>query len=324
MKKMLTIGFVRSEKLYEKRIAVLPCDIEKVIHKDCLYFEKGYAADFFISDEEYTRLGCHIVDKQEVLQQDIICDTKIGEATYLNQLKDETTIFGWIHAAANQNLTNMLVEKKMTCYAWEDMYEDERHTFWENNRIAGAGGVLNALQYCGFLAQGCQAAIIGRGDTAMGAYQILSQLGANARMYNREQEYLFKKELHEFDIIVMAVRWDTMHDDYLISIDDFHHIKKSAIVVDVSDDVDGAIQNSVSTTIKEAIYFREERMVYSVGNVPSIFFKTATQGISKAIFSYFDSLIEQDNNEVLKQSLIIHHGEIIDKNISNYQNKNNI
>lgn len=322
MKKLLTIGFVKSEKLYEKRIAVLPKDIKKIAHKDCLYFEKGYASDFFISDEEYISLGCHVVEKQEALQQDIICDTKIGEATYLKDLKDKTIIFGWIHAAANQSLTKLLVEKKMTCYAWEDMYEDQRHIFWENNRIAGAGGVLNALQYCGFLAQGCKAGIIGRGDTAMGAYQILSQLGANARLYNREQEELFKKELHKFDIIVMAVRWDTMRDDYLISKEDFQNIKKDAIIVDVSDDVDGAIQNSISTTIKEAIYYREGRMVYSVGNVPSIFYKTATKGVSKAIIKYLDILIEQTDNEVLKESLIIDQGEIIDKNISNYQAKN--
>lgn len=321
MKKLLTIGFVRSEKVYEKRIAILPDDIEKITHKECLYFEKGYGKDFHIDDNVYISLGCHVVDKDEVLKQDIICDTKIGEATYLKQLRDQSTIFGWIHAAADEKLTQLLIEKKMTCYAWEDMYEDQRHLFWENNRIAGAGGVLNAIQYCGFLAQGCNAGIIGRGDTAMGAYQILSQLGANARLFNREQEHLFKKELNEFDIIVMAVRWDTMRDDYLISKEDFKNIKKSAIIIDVSDDVDGAIQNSISTSIKDAIYYREGIMIYSVSNVPSIFYKTATQGISKAIVNYFDILIEQSSNEVLKQSLIIHQGEVIDKHITNYQNK---
>lgn len=321
MDKLLTIGFVRSEKPYEKRIAILPCDLEKVVHKDCLYFEKGYGSDFFIEDKEYEDLGCHIVDKSVALLQNIICDTKIGEATYLNQLKEETIIFGWIHAAANEDLTRLLIDKKMTCYAWEDMYEDNRHTFWENNRIAGAGGVLNALQYCGFLAQGCEAGIIGRGDTAMGAYQILSQLGANSRMFNREQEHLFKKELSQFDIIVMAVRWDTMRDDYLISNEDFKHIKKSAIIVDVSDDVDGAIQNSVSTSIKEAVYYREGRLIYSVGNVPSIFFRTATKGISKSIVDYLDILIRQENNEVLNKSLIIDKGTIINQHIANFQNK---
>ena len=321
MQKLLTIGFVRSEKPYEKRIAILPSDLKNVIHKESLYFEKGYGSDFFIKDEEYSTLGCHVVDKIEVFKQDIICDTKIGEATYLKQLKDKTILFGWIHAAANQTLTETLVNKKMTCYAWEDMYEDKRHIFWENNRIAGAGGVLNALQYCGFLAQGCKAGIIGRGDTAMGAYQILSQLGANTCLFNREQESLFKKELPTFDIIVMAVRWDTMRDDYLISMEDLHTVKKTAIIVDVSDDEDGAIENSVSTTIKEAIYYREERMIYSVGNVPSIFYKTATKGVSKAVVKYLDILIEQKDNDVLKNALIIDQGKIIDTHIENYQNK---
>lgn len=323
MKKLLTIGFVKSEKPFEKRIAVLPCDVINLAHKECLYFEEGYASDFCIKDEEYACLGCHIVSKCEALKQNIICDTKIGEATYLEQLKEESIIFGWIHVAANQELTKILLKKKFTCYAWEDLYEDHRHIFWENNRIAGAGGVLNAIQYSGFLPQGCQAAIIGRGDTAMGAYQILSQLGANTRIYNRNQEELFKKELNKFDIIVMAVRWNIMRNDYLISSENFRQIKKGAIIIDISDDADGAIEKSISTSIKDAIYYREERMVYSVGNVPSLFFKTATKGISKAIIEYLDPLIEQRDNDILQQALIIDHGIILDKRIINYQNKKN-
>lgn len=94
MKDLLTMGFVRSDKPFEKRIAILPKDLKHVRYCGQLYFEKGYASDFHIDDQEYIDFGCHIVSRKDALLQDVICDTKIGEATYLPQLKEHTQLFG--------------------------------------------------------------------------------------------------------------------------------------------------------------------------------------------------------------------------------------
>ena len=321
MNKQKTMGFVRSEMPYEKRIAILPKDMKELKHCDCLYFEKGYGKDFQISDDEYAQIGCHIVEREVALQQNIICDTKIGEASYLENLADHTTITGWIHAGANPHLTNILLQKKYTCYAWEDFYEDERHSFWHNNQIAGAGGVMNALQYTGYLPYGMNAGIIGRGDSAAGAFYMLTNLGAQVRQYSRKQESLFIKELPFLDIIVMAVRWDTLRHDHLISSTSRKHMKKDAIIIDISDDKNGAIEKSHSTFIPHPIYELDNIMVYSVGNVPSIYYKTATRGISKVMCRYIDKLIEQNDDDVLRNSIIIKEGSIVDKHIKQVQHR---
>lgn len=86
---MKTIGFVIPVKENEKRRVLLPKDIEKIKEKDCLFFEKGYGAVLGISDEEYLNLGCNVVSFEEVLKQDIICDPKIGDANYLDSLKEK-------------------------------------------------------------------------------------------------------------------------------------------------------------------------------------------------------------------------------------------
>lgn len=322
MKPYLTMGFVKSEKPYEKRIALLPQDIEKIKHRDQLYFEKGYGDDFGIEDIIYERMGCHVVSKDEVLTKDIICDTKIGDASYLDHLEDHKILVGWIHAGANKQLTNTLVEHYHTCYAWEDFYEEERHLFWQNNQIAGAGGVMNALQSTGFLPYGMKAAIIGRGDSAQGAFYMLTSLGVQVQQYSRKQETLFIKELPAFDIIVMAIRWDTQRNDYLISSESRKLMKKDTIIIDISDDIDGAIEQSVSSTIKDPIYYLDNLMVYSVCNVPSIYYKTATLGISHVMSQYVDKLIEQEKDDVLKNSKIIANGNIIDLRIHDVETSN--
>lgn len=321
MDNLLTMGFVRSDKQYEKRIAILPEDLLHVEHCEQLYFEEGYGKDFYVSDQAYIDVGVHIVPRKDALMQDIICDTKIGEAAYLSQLKEKTQIFGWIHAGADKTLTDLLADKKFTCFAWEDMYEDQRHIFWRNNQIAGGGGVLNAMQYSGFLPYGLRAGIIGRGDTAIGACHMLTSLGADITLYSRKQEALFKKELPVMDIIVMAVRWDTQREDYLISSEDRKKMKPDAIIIDISDDVDGAIEHSISTTIAAPVYRRENILTYSVCNVPSIFYRTSTRGISHAIFPYIDELVSKSPGTALQEAMIAKNGMIYDERINKQQNR---
>lgn len=321
MKPYLTMSLLRSEKPYEKRIAILPEDLQAVHHCDHIVIESGYGKEFGIADSAYERLGCHVVSKQEALTKDILCDTKIGEATFLQSIADHKILVGWIHAGADRALTDLLLKNRHTCYAWEDFYEDERHCFWRNNQIAGAGGVMNALQYTGYFPYGKKAGILGRGDSAAGAYYMLSSLGADVRQYSRKQEKLFIQELKELDIIVMAIRWDTLREDHLISSFSRHHMKKDAIIIDISDDVNGAIENSISSTIHEPIYYLDGIMVYSVSNVPSIYYKSATQGISKVMKHYIDRFIEQDPNEVMKNSIIIEEGKILDERIIRKQNR---
>lgn len=323
MDKLLTMGLLKSEKSGEKRIAVLPDDLKDVRHCDHIYVEKDYAKDFGISDREYLNKNCHVVTRETVLQQDILCETKIGEGAYLKNLCGIKTIFGWIHAGADPELTALLKNHGHTCYAWEDMYEKEQHIFWRNNQIAGAGGVFNALQYTGWMPFGKKAAILGKGDVAVGAYRMLSRLGVDVRLYSRKQEHLFQNEVQEMDIVVMAIRWDTTRKDHILNDILLQKMKKDSIIIDVSADVNGAIQNSITTSIDQPTYHLFNDLIYSVNNVPSIFYKTATEDISHKITPYLDMLIEQKENETLRNCKIIASGSILDQRIIDAQAEKN-
>lgn len=285
---MKTIGFPKATKVGEKRLALLPEDLKNVKNTKNILIERTYGSESGISDEEYVKYWCQIVDRNEALNCDIVCDPKIGDADYIKDLKDGTTIFGWIHAVQNPTLAKLLVNKKIDSYAWEDMFEDNKHSFYKNNELAGRAAVLHSLLLHGTSAHDSKVAILGNGNTAHGAYQMLSKLGADITMYNRRQEALFRKELENYDILINCILWDTNRDDHIIYEEDLKRLKNHTLIIDISCDRNGGVETSIPTSIKEPTYERHGVIHYVVDNTPSLLYRDASKAISEVVSKYID------------------------------------
>lgn len=299
-----TMGFVIGHKANEKRRALLPADIERIKNKQQLVFETGYGEQLGITDAAYEQLGCKIAPRDEVLKQDILCDPKIGEADYLADLKDGQVLFGWIHTSSNQGKLEPLYSRDIEMIAWERMYQDNRHCFWENNRIAGEAAVMHAYLLYGKLPEETRVAVIGRGNVAQGAIRILEKLGAEVTIYNRHQEKLLQKELEKFDVIVNAVKWDKEREDHIISREDLKKLPPHSLIIDISSDTNGAIETCRPSEDEESLYEVDAILHYTIDNTPSIFYQTSTKAISKEVANYVDDLIEQQANPVLAAAQI--------------------
>ena len=138
---MKTVGLPISHKENEKRRTLVPNDIQYIKHPEKVFIEDGYGDVLGYSNNDYSQHGVNIATREEVLKKDIIADPKIGDAEYLEHLSEQI-IFGWIHAVQNKDITDKIIAGKLSCYAWEDMYEDGRHSFWRNNEIAGEAAVF--------------------------------------------------------------------------------------------------------------------------------------------------------------------------------------
>lgn len=120
---MKTIGFPISTKENEKRRTIIPDDIAKIAHPEQIYIETGFGSALGITDDEYIQAGSNICSHEEAITKDVVCDPKIGDADYLCKMKKGQTIFGWIHATQNRNITDSICESGLTAYAWEKMFE---------------------------------------------------------------------------------------------------------------------------------------------------------------------------------------------------------
>ncbi len=319
---MKTVGFPISHKENEKRRALIPSDIQYLKHPEYVFIEKGYGEVLGFSDEDYAVYGVRVESRESVLKKNIICDPKIGDAEYLEVLEGQT-IFGWIHAVQNRDITDKIINHHLTAFAWEDMYEDGRHSFWRNNEIAGEAAVFHAYMCYGIFPYNTKAAVLGRGNIARGAIKTLNYMGADVVQYDRKQEALFRKELDRYDVVVNAILWDTTRHDHIIYKEDLKRMRRNALIIDVSCDRNGGIETSVPTTIENPIYVMDGITHYVVDHTPSLFWKTASKSISAEVAKYIDLLIEDkaESSTVLSNCKCIDQGIVLDNRIIEFQNR---
>ena len=317
---MKTVGFPISTKENENRRAIVPDDIDKIVCPSNMYIETGFGNVLGISDRDYAQKGCKICSRNEVLKQDIICDPKIGDGDYLKDLENQT-IFGWVHATQNRDITDKIINGKLTAYAWENMFEKDRHVFWFNNELAGEAAVMHAFQCYGQLPYGLRVAVLGNGNTARGAVRVLNMLGADVMQYGRRQENLFKEEFTDYDVIVNCILWDVSRSDHIIYKEDLKRMKKGALIIDVSCDRNGGIETCIPTPINNPTYMVNEIMHYAVDHTPSLFYKTFSYNNSKIIYQYINELMLGQTRDVLKDALVIENGIILDHNINRFQGR---
>lgn len=319
---MNTVGFIKSRKENEKRIALLPHHISKINNREQIFVESGYGRDFGISDSEYASQGVTIASREDVMKQDIICDPKIGDAEYLDKLSNKI-IFGWIHAVQSKEITDKIISGKNTAIAWEDMYYGGRHVFWRNNEIAGEAAIMHAYILHGIFPYNTKVAVLGRGNVARGVLKTLNFMGANVTTYDRRTEELFREELPEYDVVVNAILWDTTRKDHIIYRSDLKRMKRGSLIIDVSCDRSGGIETSIPTTIDNPMYVVDGVSHYVVDHTPSLFYKTSSDDISQQVSNYLDFLIEDsyENNMVLGRAVAIKNGIIRDKRITRFQNR---
>lgn len=317
---MKRIGFPISTKENERRRALIPSDINNIIHKEYISVECGYGEVLGYTDNDYINAGIKVVSKEDVLKCEIICDPKIGDAEYLDTLNHQT-IFGWVHAVQNRDITDKLIYNKLTAYAWEDMFHMNRHTFWRNNEIAGEAAVMHAYLLHGIFPYNTKVAVLGRGNSARGAIKTLNYMGADITVYDRKTEELFREELPMYDVIVNAILWDTSRKDHIIYREDLKRMKRGAMIIDISCDRAGGVETSIPTTIDNPVYTIDGIKHYVCDHTPSLFYKTTTKALSDIVSKCCDMLITNTPDEELIAAKIIEDGVILDQRINNFQNR---
>lgn len=317
---MKTVGLPISHKENEKRRALLPSDIIHIRHPECIVVESGYGKVLGFSDDDYLSKGLRVGNRDEVLACDVICDPKVGDADYLHLLNKQT-VFGWIHAVQNREITDVIIHSRLTVYAWEDMFKDGRHLFWKNNEIAGEAAVYHAYMCHGMFPFGSKAAVLGRGNTARGAVKALNYMGAETVVFDRRTEHLFREELPLFDVVVNAVLWDTSRKDHIIYRKDLSRMKPGSLIIDISCDREGSVETSIPTTIDSPIYMVDGVTHYVVDHTPALFWKTTSKSLSEVFVQFIDELITDSPSKVLTDARIFEEGRILDERINRFQGR---
>ena len=300
---MKTIGFIIPNYPHEKRVALLPKDINGFRFSK-IYVEKGFGKNLNISDSEYERAGCIVLSRDEVFKQsDIIFSLKLIQPSDYPRLKNNQIVLGWTHPfGSGSSFYNTICKEKnlilididstcpRICYGDTLIIIDEIPIGFcsENSYVAGYASCLHALTCFGTIFDSNKkVAILSSGNVAQGSFNLFAKLGFNPKLFYRRTMNKFFEEAGSFDIIVNGIEVESGH---IISKSDVNILKPGCLLIDAAADAAGAIEFTTFTSYEQPIIKYEDVYYYCINNSPSILYKDVSPILSKLFSEHILSL----------------------------------
>jgi len=132
------------------------------------------------------------------------------------------------------------------------------------------------------------------------------------------------KALKRCDVAIGATRGKD-RSPVIVSSTMVEHMKKGAVIIDVSIDMGGCLETSEITTHKKPTYTKNGVIHYCVPNIPSRYAKTSSVSISNIFSPYLLQISESGglehairNDKGLKNGIYAYHGVLTNKAIGEW------
>lgn len=355
----LTLGIIKtSTKEDERRVPIHPDHFSSIPDelRDRIYIEEGYGQSFFIDDSVLEKNFAGVLSKKELFEKcDIILIPKPTEKDF-GLFKDGQTIWGWVHCVQNEPITQIAIDKKMTYIAWESMHDwkdgkYQRHSFYQNNELAGYSAVLHACQLkgiTGHYGKKRKVAVFGSGFVAKGAMKCLKSIGfsnitvfseldninidAEVVKFRREKKDKYdialvddkkiSEKLADYDIIINGIFQDTDNPLMFVSNDEISNLKKGSLIVDISCDLGMGFEFAKPTDFKNPIFVVSNRFTYyAVDHTPSYLWDATSYTLSNAIIPLLNNVMNKENNETISRATEIENGIVKNSKILSFQKR---
>jgi N5-(carboxyethyl)ornithine synthase len=360
----MRFAVITSIKENEKRVPIHPGHIAMIpeVVRGSLFFQKGYGKLFNMEDEEIRKLtGNEPVERGELLRSfpGVLVAKPVLED--FKALRDGATVCGWIHSVQQPDVTQIAIDRKLTCIAWENMYHrtsrENVHIFYKNNEMAGYCGVQHALQLRGIdgnFGPARKVCVISMGSVSRGAIYALKGHGfSDITVFTRRPIYLASNKvpgiryrhietdpmgifhipgghrektplIHELanaDIIINGLLQDPKKPVYFIRDEDIERFGKQCLVIDISCDSGMGFSFAHPTDFTHPISRIGRILYYAVDHTPTLLWDSASWEISNGVLPFLRSLVDETKSVVLDEATDIRKGKVLNRDILEYQNR---
>jgi alanine dehydrogenase len=325
------IGVPREVKDEEARVAITPIGVAALhAHGHEVAIEEGAGDGSRISDELYRRAGAEIVaDPEEVwARADLVLKVKEPIEIEYPYLRSGLVLFTYLHLAANEELTQRLVESGVRAAAYETVQLEDGSLplLAPMSEIAGRLAIQVGA-WClqaqnggrGVLLGGASGVkpanvvVLGAGIAGVNACRVAVGMGAHASILDVNPAKLryvhdvlgghvttvmsnranVEEEVTDADLVVGAVLIPGAKAPRLVPRTLVRAMRDGSAVVDVSIDQGGCIETAKPTSHHDPIYIDEGVVHYGVTNMPGIVPHTSTYALTNATLSYVLEIADQ-------------------------------
>ncbi len=320
----MRIGIPKEIKNNENRVALTPAGVRFFVQsKHEVFVETGAGLGSGFFDELYMEAGAIIVESAEAAWNcEMVMKVKEPLPSEYQYFHEGLILFTYLHLAAEPELTEALVDKKVVALAYEtiQLSDNSLPLLTPMSEVAGRMATQIGAQYLeksrggkGILLGGVpgvkrgRVTIIGGGVVGTNAAKIAVGLGADVSIIDvnphrlRELDDIFGNSIQtlmsnsytiaqacaESDLVIGAVLIPGAKAPKLVSEETVRLMEEGSVIVDVAID-QGGIFETVDhvTTHANPTYLVHGVVHYAVGNMPGAVPRTSTIALTNVTVPY--------------------------------------
>ncbi|WP_347053411.1 alanine dehydrogenase [Flavobacterium olei] len=361
-KRELFIGIPKETSYQERRICLTPDAVNSLTYAGHrVMIESGAGESSSYTDKEYADAGAEITqDTKRVFGCPFLLKVEPPTLSEIEMINPETVIISAIQLKTKKKAYfEALAQKKITALAFEYIKDEDGSypAVKSLSEIAGTASILIAaeLMITNEFGKGLlfgnitgvpptEVVILGAGTVGEFAAKTAIGLGANVKVFDNSitklrrlqnnlnqriftstiQQKGLLKALRRCDVAIGAMRGKE-RCPIVVSETMVEHMKKGAVIVDVSIDTGGCFETSEVTTHEKPTFIKNNVLHYCVPNIPSRYSKTASLSISNILTPYLHQIAEDGGiesaircNKGLKNGIYLYHGILTNKAIGEW------
>ena len=335
----------REVKTAEHRVAMTPDGVRELErHGINVYVETGAGEGASISDDDYVAAGADIVPTAaDAWAQAMVIKVKEPKAEEFRFLREDLTLFTYLHLAAYPEVAKALVAAKTTSLAYETVqlangslpllapmsevagrlapqmgaHFLERHNGGRGVLMGGAPGVRpakvvvlgagNVGWNSAWIAAGMEAEVV-LIDKNLDRLRFVDQIHSGRIMTLASNRGAIERSVADADLVIGAVLVAGGRAPVVVSEEMVKGMKPRSVIVDVAVDQGGCIETIRETTHDDPVYELHGVVHYAVGNMPGAVPHTSTYALTNATLPYIQEVAVHGPAEACRRDPAIAFG----------------
>ena len=343
----MIIGVPSEVKNNENRVGLTPDSARKIVASGHdVFIQKNAGANIGFFDEQYLRAGAKVLDSAEDVYKSSEMIVKVKEPIPDEYpfLRDDLTLFTYLHLAGDPENAKKLIDTGVTGIAYETVTAADGsmpllapmstiagqlaivvgsyHLLKHNKGKGVMVGKLDDIEprvvtVIGAGVAGTQSiskalenhALVKVLDTSeLKLQQLESEFGSNNIEYILSTSESVQSAINESDMVVGSVYVVGKEAPKVVSRDMLQSMSPGTVMVDVSIDQGGCFESSRPTTHDNPTFVENDIVHYCVTNMPGAVPLTATQALNKVTLSYIEDLANKGVENALKDDEHLRNG----------------
>jgi len=340
-----TVGVPKEIKTMEGRVSLTPDGVREFERLGIdVFVETGAGEAASITDAEFVAAGATIVKTAaDAWSQEMVVKVKEPKEEEFGFLRDDLTLFTYLHLSAYPKVAAALVASGTTAIAYETVQaaDGSLPLLAPMSEIAGRLATQAGARFLerpqggrGVLMGGApgvrpaNVVVIGAGNVGYNAAWIAAGMLANVTILDKNLDRLrhldqicvgrtttlasnrgsIERALVDADLVVGAVLVAGARAPIVVSEDMVRTMKPGSVIVDVAVDQGGCIATTHETTHTDPIYMQHGVVHYAVGNMPGAVPYTSTYSLTNATLPYQLEVARLGARGAVEQSEALRHG----------------